>query len=79
MVNVANSTDVYMGFSTFELCFCHFTIPSNVKKKLYNELGESGADRQIRTADLTLTKGALYQLSHISTLLERAVGIEPTS
>jgi hypothetical protein len=27
---------------------------------------ESGADRQIRTADLTLTKGALYQLSHIS-------------
>jgi hypothetical protein len=26
----------------------------------------SGADRQIRTADLTLTKGALYQLSHIS-------------
>ena len=29
--------------------------------------GETGADRQIRTADLTLTKGALYQLSHIST------------
>ena len=28
--------------------------------------GENGADRQIRTADLTLTKGALYQLSHIS-------------
>ena len=26
----------------------------------------NGADRQIRTADLTLTKGALYQLSHIS-------------
>ena len=39
----------------------------------------SGADRQIRTADLTLTKGALYQLSYISTYLERAVGIEPTS
>ncbi len=27
---------------------------------------EAGADRQIRTADLTLTKGVLYQLSHIS-------------
>ncbi len=25
-----------------------------------------GADRRIRTADLTLTKGVLYQLSHIS-------------
>ena len=49
-------------------------------KKLLLEMEEnSGADRQIRTADLTLTKGALYQLSHISTDLERAVGIEPTS
>ena len=28
--------------------------------------GNYGADRRIRTADLTLTKGALYQLSHIS-------------
>ncbi len=28
----------------------------------------SGADTQSRTGDLTLTKGALYQLSHISTL-----------
>ncbi len=27
----------------------------------------SGADTQSRTGDLTLTKGALYQLSHIST------------
>ena len=27
-----------------------------------------GADTQNRTGDLTLTKGALYQLSHISTL-----------
>ena len=26
-----------------------------------------GADTQSRTGDLTLTKGALYQLSHIST------------
>ena len=26
----------------------------------------SGADTQNRTGDLTLTKGALYQLSHIS-------------
>ncbi len=27
---------------------------------------KSGADTQSRTGDLTLTKGALYQLSHIS-------------
>ncbi len=27
----------------------------------------TGADTQSRTGDLTLTKGALYQLSHIST------------
>ena len=42
----------------------------------------NGADRQIRTADLTLTKGALYQLSHISIhlqRLERVAGIEPAS
>ena len=30
-----------------------------------------GADTQSRTGDLTLTKGALYQLSHISTYLVR--------
>ena len=29
---------------------------------------KTGADTQSRTGDLTLTKGALYQLSHISTL-----------
>ena len=40
---------------------------------------KSGADTQSRTGDLTLTKGALYQLSHISTYLERAAGIEPAS
>ena len=28
---------------------------------------KTGADTQSRTGDLTLTKGALYQLSHIST------------
>ena len=46
------------------------------------ELSKNGADRQIRTADLTLTKGALYQLSHISIhlqRLERVAGIEPAS
>jgi hypothetical protein len=39
---------------------------------------KSCADRQIRTADLTLTKGALYQLSHISDSqkLERTARIE---
>ena len=31
-------------------------------------LSKTGADTQSRTGDLTLTKGALYQLSHISTL-----------
>ena len=30
-----------------------------------------GADTENRTRDLTLTKGALYQLSHISTHLVR--------
>ena len=49
------------------------------RKKIREGGFGSGADRQIRTADLTLTKGALYQLSYISTYLERAVGIEPTS
>ncbi len=43
----------------------------------------TGANRQIRTADLTLTKGALYQLSYISThiltKMERVAGIEPAS
>ena len=34
---------------------------------------KSGADTQSRTGDLTLTKGALYQLSHISTLNCRTV------
>ena len=41
---------------------------------------EHGADRQIRTADLILTKDALYRLSYISEfLLERVAGIEPAS
>ncbi len=53
-------------------------------------LVKTGANKQIRTADLTLTKGALYQLSYIgknlsqfATLdraalnLERVAGIEP--
>ncbi len=43
--------------------------------------GENGADNQSRTGDLTLTKGALYRLSHIGGLfeLERVAGIEPAS
>jgi hypothetical protein len=42
---------------------------------------KNGAHEQIRTADLTLTKGVLYQLSYMSmkTSLERAAGIEPAS
>ena len=44
------------------------------------DTGKSGgAASVIRTRDLTLTKGALYQLSYISTDLERAAGIEPAS
>ncbi len=37
--------------------------------KLTNFNLKTGADTQSRTGDLTLTKGALYQLSHISTLI----------
>ncbi len=38
-----------------------------VTEKIRREIKGSGADTQSRTGDLTLTKGALYQLSHIST------------
>ena len=34
---------------------------------------------QILTADLTLTKGVLYQLSYKSGKMERVAGIEPAS
>ena len=44
---------------------------SRQSKFEYSSL-HSGADRQIRTADLTLTKGVLYQLSYISTLHDSA-------
>ena len=37
-----------------------------------------GADNQIRTGDLVLTKDVLCQLSHISKLATR-MGIEPTT
>ena len=43
----------------------------------------NGAHERSRTADLTLTKGVLYQLSYMSELsqkqLERVAGIEPAS
>ena len=42
-------------------------------KFFYFLLRITGADTQSRTGDLTLTKGALYQLSHISTLNCRTV------
>ena len=39
----------------------------NIWSKIFEDMEQgSGADRRIWTADLTLTKGALYQLSHIS-------------
>ena len=40
--------------------------------------GNSGAARQIRTADLILTKDALYLLSYSSKLATR-IGLEPTT
>ena len=40
--------------------------------------GFSGAARQIRTADLILTKDALYLLSYSSKLATR-IGLEPTT
>ncbi len=42
--------------------------PDKFFSNLPNFNRKSGADTQSRTGDLTLTKGALYQLSHISTL-----------
>ena len=43
--------------------------------------GKNGADNQIRTGDLSLTKGVLYRLSHIGCLfeLERVARIELAS
>ena len=55
---------------------------SLVKRKYQKEkIAWAGADTQIWTGDLTLTKGALYRLSYISTQneVERAAGIEPAS
>ena len=59
-----------IGATTFHFCvrhgyrwfYCAIAVKQNFK---------SGADTQSRTGDLTLTKGALYQLSHISTYLVR--------
>ncbi len=50
--------------------------------RFFKEVIRSGANGEIRTPDLTLTKGALYQLSYISILtfyMERVTGIEPVS
>ncbi len=47
------------------------TQPKITGSKVYikrKTLLRAGADRQIRTADLILTKDALYRLSYISTL-----------
>ena len=41
-------------------------------------VGFSGADIQIRTGDLILTKDALYLLSYISIMATR-IGFEPTT
>ncbi len=49
-----------------------FFLPKNGNKKTRRPLKQrppgSGADSQIRTGDLILTKDALYRLSYISTL-----------
>ena len=47
----------------------HFS-PKNKEKNLLFA-GSCGADDQIRTGDLILTKDALYRLSYISASLER--------
>ena len=39
---------------------------SGIKKAVIMTACLNGADTENRTRDLTLTKGALYQLSHIS-------------
>ena len=43
-------------------------IGRNKKSSLKLPFLGDGADTENRTRDLTLTKGALYQLSHISTI-----------
>ena len=57
MVNVADSTDVDVRNLQ----------KTHTKEKKEKEGKKEKADTQSRTGDLTLTKGALYQLSHIST------------
>ncbi len=54
-------------------CVTSVTRTENRKTKTPPKRGFAfrGADTQSRTGDLTLTKGALYQLSHISTYLVR--------
>ena len=46
----------------------HKWIGRNKKSSLKLPFLGDGADTENRTRDLTLTKGALYQLSHISTI-----------
>lgn len=48
------------------------------KKAPHSGACSNGADTQSRTGDLTLTKGALYQLSHISTRI-CAISVLPIS
>ena len=59
--------------------------PPKTKADIFISAFDNGALERIRTADLTLTKGVLYQLSYKSETLcticnmERVAGIEPAS
>ena len=54
-------------FTVPEAMLLKFGRPRNEKTTVRWLFKKSGADTENRTRDLTLTKGALYQLSHIST------------
>ena len=53
-------------------------LPNLLEISKTNKSDKPGADKQIWTADLSLTKGVLYLLSYIGNL-ERVAGIEPAS
>ena len=65
----------YTSFS-FLISSSQSLIKQKTPKSL--DFGETGAAKQIRTADLILTKDALYLLSYSSKLATR-IGLEPTT
>ena len=59
MIDVTNGTDVYVGLCAYKLLLRHGVLSS-----LLLTSGPHGAQNQIRTGDLVLTKNALYLLSY---------------